>query len=140
MSLKLLVRGGAVVVALVLLCGMFFEGSIRALLHIGAANRSIRETCTLLWAFLFPAWWQLEDILFAPREDPQLLKQFYEGQQKARYAWLLLAGSVAIIIGNTPSQLPDETSSEKSKKHPQEIYNNAVGEPSGGPVVSTTAP
>ena len=90
----------AIMIGLLLLAGMVFGNHPMPPLF-GARNQSIREVCIALWVFLLPSWFLLEEY-WAPDADPEL-KRFRKGQQFARVFWTIASGSVAIIIGHTPS-------------------------------------
>ncbi|MFC7477958.1 hypothetical protein ACFQS7_26665 [Dankookia sp. GCM10030260] len=89
----------SIIGALAILAAMLFGArtSLESTLDI---NRTLRDVAIALWAFALPAFFVLEETLFAPR-DPVKLAIFMEDQRKARAVWLFVGGLVAVMIGAT---------------------------------------
>lgn len=104
----------AVAGACFLLVGMLLGFNV-SLKDIIGVDRSLRDICVALWAFLLPAWFTIEDTWFKP--DPANVEEatrYLEGQRKARITWTLAAGAIAVVIGATaPAPLPNGNNPNK---------------------------
>lgn len=85
--------------AIAILGAMLFGGRFN-LNAILAIDRNLRDVAIAVWAFAFPAFFVLEETLFAPK-DAEKLAIFMEDQKKARAVWIFVGGVVAVMIGAT---------------------------------------
>jgi hypothetical protein len=96
----------ATLIGVALLAGILFGWSVRLDKVLGV-DRSLRDLSVALWAFLVPAWYQLEEAWFAPVGDPDEMERFIQNQKKARLTWTIIGGAAAIVIGISAPNLSD---------------------------------
>ena len=97
---------GAIITAILLIGGALFGYDLKlSALGIAGVDQTLRLVCVAAWALLIPAWFTLEEMIWAPpTDDPKALERFRRGQRAGHYTITLVGAIVfAIVLGVSPA-------------------------------------
>lgn len=100
---------GAIAAAVALILGALFGGALKLSdLGVDGIDQTLRYVCVAAWALLIPAWFTLEEMIWAPPADnPAALEAFRTGQRVGHYVITLVGALVfAIVLGISPTPSP----------------------------------
>jgi hypothetical protein len=96
----------AFIIAIGLIGAMLFGFDTKAT-WIGL-NQTLRQVAVAAWCVGLPAWFLIEDALFAPQGDPKKLAEFHDGQRRANIAWAAFGGFIvqSLVFSSPINSLP----------------------------------
>jgi hypothetical protein len=109
------------IIAVAILVGILLGWNV-PMNNVLGINKSLRDVLVPFWAFIVPAFFVAEEAVFAPKADthtPAQLNAFLKGQQTARIVWLVIGGSVGVLIGMQQPELPGTQIPNASTSQPQ---------------------